>query len=335
MRLGAGVFLVFGALAGLSGCRVDTKVSVVDRGGGHGTVTVTVVLDRQAVDALGGETGLARQLSVGDLRSAGWEVTGPVPTPGVPTGSGGAGGVAGSGGGGASGGSGGTGGSGAGRGTGASGGGGVGGTGGGGGATLTASHGFSSSSEAARLLAELAGSGTAANRPFRLSIVSQSGFLHVHDTMVGKVDLTCELSCFGDQGLQSALGNANGVATAPLLNQSGERPDQLFGFTLSARMPGKVQSENAPTRNRSDLTWTTPLGQVTEISAESESLNTRNIVVVSVVGGVGIAGSVTALIFRRRRRGRAKNKHARHRRIWPFRRRDGTNRAESEKVDTG
>ena len=292
MRLGAGVLLVFGALAGLTGCRVDTTVSVVDRGSGHGTVTVTVVLDRQALDALGGETGLARQLSVGDLRSAGWQVTGPVRT------SGGLGGSAS-------------------------------GAGSGGGASVTVSHGFSSKSDAERLLAELAGSGSAANRPFRLSIVSQRGFLHVHDTLVGKVDLTCGLSCFGDQGLQSALGNPNGVATAPLLNQSGERPDQLFGFTLSAHMPGKLQSANAPTRNHSLLTWTTPLGQATEISAESESLNTSNIVVIAVLGGAINAGAVTALIFRRRRR--AKNQPAHRRRVWPFRRREATDDVQSEK----
>lgn len=284
MRLGAGVLLVFGALAGLTGCRVDTTVSVVDRGGGHGTVAVKVVLDRRALAALGGETGLARQLSVGDLRSAGWQITGPVATSGGPGGS-------------------------------------AAGAGGAGGATVTVSHGFSSSSDAERLLAELAGSGPAANRPFRLSIVSQRGFLHVHDTLVGKVDLTCGLSCFGDQGLQSALGSPNGVATAPLLNQSGERPDQLFGFTLSAHMPGKLQSANAPTRSHSLVTWTTPMGEATEISAESESLNTSNIVAVAVVGGVMIAGSVTALVFRRRRR-RAKHRHARRRRLWPFGRRD-------------
>ena len=291
MRFGAGVLLVFGVLAGLTGCRVDTTVAVVDRGGGHGTVTVTVALDQQALGALGGETGLARQLSVGDLRSAGWQVMGPVPTSSGSPGSGGA--------------------------------------------RVSVSHGFSSPSDAERLLAELAGSGPAANRPFRLSVVAQRGFLHIHDTLVGKVDLTCGLSCFGDQGLQSALGNPNGVATTPLLNQSGERPDQLFGFTLSARMPGKLKSDNAPNRSRSELTWTTPLGEVTEISAESESLNTRNIVAVAAIGALVIVGSGTALILRRRHRS-TKHRRARRRRVWPFRRGKADDRAESgKKVKTG
>ena len=252
------------ALIGLSGCRVDTNVSIVDRGGGQGTVTVAAVLDHEALDALGGETGLARQLSLSDLTSAGWDVSGPTPTAS-------------------------------------------------GGASIRVSHGFSSPSGAARLVSELAGSGPAASRPFRLSVTTHRGFLHVRDTLSGKVDLTCGLSCFGDPGLQAALGNPNGVATTPLLQQSHARPDQLFGFTLTAKMDGKLRSENADTRNRSELTWTTPLGQVTEISASSETLNTANIVVVAVVGGLVIAGAITALAVRRRRH---RGKHTRGWRIW-------------------
>ena len=278
VRVAAGVILV-GALVGLSGCRVDTNVSVVDRGGGQGTVRVTAVFDGQAVSALGGESGLARQLSVSDLRSDGWQVDGPVPAPA------------------------------------------------GGGATITVSHGFSSSTAAQALLAEVAGTGPAADRPFKLSIATHRGFFHVEDRLSGTVDLRCELACFGDQGLQSALGNPNGVATAPLLAKAGERPDQVFGFSLSATMPGKLQSNDAVTRSRSTLTWPAPLGQVTEISADSESLNTGNIVLVAVVGGVVIAGGITGLFFRRRGR---RAKHALRRRVWSAVRRKGGSRAKAD-----
>lgn len=70
-------------LAGvLSGCHVDTRVSVVEKGGGSGSLAVTVTLDRDALNALGGETALAKQLQYGDLESAGWTISGPNPIAG-------------------------------------------------------------------------------------------------------------------------------------------------------------------------------------------------------------------------------------------------------------
>ncbi|HEX6393317.1 MAG TPA: LPXTG cell wall anchor domain-containing protein [Acidimicrobiales bacterium] len=298
--IGAGVLLI-AALVVLGGCRVDTRVSVVDRGGGHGTVSVTATFDSEAVQALGGETGLARQLSVTDLTAAGWVVNGPVTVTG-------------------------------------------------GGATVTVRHGYSSPSEASRVFADLAGSGPASNRPFKLTLTTQRGLLHVHDSLSGRIDLSCGLSCFGDQGLQSALGYTNGVSTAPLLQTAGRQPGQVFGFAFTARMPGSLQSDNAASRDRSDLTWSTPLGQATQISAESETLNTGNIVLFSVIAGLVIVGLGALVIFRRRRRsgrgskrgsgggsgrgsgrgsgggskrgpgrGSGRAKHVRRRRIWPFR----------------
>jgi len=277
-RLGAGVLLI-AALVVLGGCRVDTTVSVVDRGGGQGTVSVLAVLDRQAVQALGGESGFAGQLSTSDLTAAGWTVSGPSPTAG-------------------------------------------------GGATVTVSHGYSNSAEASRLLAEVAGTGPASSRPFQLTVSSHGGFFHNQQTISGRIDLTCGLSCFGDQGLQAALGNPNGVATAPLVQQAGQQPGQAFGFTFGARLPGSVDSTNATSRNRSGLTWTTPLGKVTEVSATSSSLNTGHIVLIAVLGGLVLVAVLVALaVWRRKRRG----KHSHRRRWWPFGRRseDATSKADA------
>ena len=297
--IGAGVLLV-ATLVLLGGCRVDTQVSVVDRGGGHGTISVTATFDSEAVQALGGQTGLARQLSVTDLTASGWAVNGPVADPG-------------------------------------------------GGATVTVRHGYSSPSEASRLFADLAGSGAASNRPFKLALSTQRGVFHVHESLSGRIDLSCGLSCFGDQGLQSALGNANGVSAGPLLQTAGKQPGQVFGFTFRARMPGSLQTDNAVSRDRSGLTWSTPLGQATQISAESETLNAGNIVLISVIGGLVIVGLAALVYFRRRRRsgggsarrsgrgsgrgsgrrsgrrsgrGSGRAKHVRRRRIWPFRTRE-------------
>lgn len=266
--MGAGVLLI-AALLVLGGCRVDTRVTLLDRGGGHGDVSVSAVFDRQALQALGGESGLASQLSVSDLTAAGWTVSGPSATAG-------------------------------------------------GGAAVNVSHGYSSAVEASRLLAEVAGSGPASTRPFQLVVSTHGGFFTSHNTISGRIDLTCGISCFGDQGLQSALGNPNGVATAPLSQQAGQQPAQAFGFTFGARLPGSIDSTNAASRDRSGLSWTTPLGQVTEVSATSESLNAGHVVLISIVGGLVVVGGLLALIFRWRRRG---GKHVRRRRLWPFGRR--------------
>ena len=75
-RLGVLVLLV--ALLA-SACRVDTTVSVDVAEDGSGTVTVEVVLDREAADRI---PDLAQQLRVRDLRRTGWQITGPEPTDG-------------------------------------------------------------------------------------------------------------------------------------------------------------------------------------------------------------------------------------------------------------
>ena len=75
-----GLGLLLAALAAtvlLAGCRVDTRVSVVEGTGGAGTVAVAVTFDAAAVDALGGQTELAKQLRYADLQSEGWTVSGP------------------------------------------------------------------------------------------------------------------------------------------------------------------------------------------------------------------------------------------------------------------
>ena len=63
----------------LSGCGVATRVSLTVDSSGHGTVAVTVTLDPAAVDAVGGLARLRSEMAVGDLKAAGWSVTGPAP----------------------------------------------------------------------------------------------------------------------------------------------------------------------------------------------------------------------------------------------------------------
>jgi hypothetical protein len=57
----------------VTGCRADARLTVAVADDGSGTVTIRVVLDAAAAAALG---GIADQLAVGDIQSAGWEVRG-------------------------------------------------------------------------------------------------------------------------------------------------------------------------------------------------------------------------------------------------------------------
>jgi hypothetical protein len=75
-RWGA-VVAVSVALLVLTGCRVDTTVTVDMASAGSGTVRVDVVLDH---DAAARVPGLDRLLSVDDLRKAGWTVSAPAAT---------------------------------------------------------------------------------------------------------------------------------------------------------------------------------------------------------------------------------------------------------------
>ena len=62
----------------LSGCRTDVTVGIATRADGSGRVTVSAVLDREAVSQAGDLTALLR---LDDLREAGWQVVGPAPLP--------------------------------------------------------------------------------------------------------------------------------------------------------------------------------------------------------------------------------------------------------------
>lgn len=66
---------------GLTGCHVATTVSVDETSPGQGRVSVRVVFDARAVEALGGAASLERQLDTADLSARGWLVSGPRPGP--------------------------------------------------------------------------------------------------------------------------------------------------------------------------------------------------------------------------------------------------------------
>ena len=66
---------------------------------------------------------------------------------------------------------------------------------------VSASHDFSALSQLPTLMADIAGSGAAEGRPFRLSVTEHKGALEDTFLATGTVDLRCSLSCFDDPGL--------------------------------------------------------------------------------------------------------------------------------------
>jgi hypothetical protein len=247
------------ALLALSGCQVNTVISVHAQANGQGTVAVKVTMDQAAVQAVGGPSALTGQLDVSDLEAAGWKVSGPSPGPGSST-------------------------------------------------VISASHDYSTPAEAGQLIADLAGSGPAGSRPFKLDISRRSSFWHVYTDLAGTVNLTCGLNCFGDSGLQSSLGSPTGFNPAPLIARSHQDPSQVFSFVLNARLPGKVASTNASANDRGVLTWTPRLGQTLVLSATTQDLNWDHLIVVFVLAGIVllalmVVGALTWRSRRRRRRG--------------------------------
>ncbi len=63
------------ALVLLAGCHVDTRVDVTLNRDGSGVVSTTVTLDADALRQLGGITAASKQVPLGDLRAAGWEIS--------------------------------------------------------------------------------------------------------------------------------------------------------------------------------------------------------------------------------------------------------------------
>jgi hypothetical protein len=166
---------------------------------------------------------------------------------------------------------------------------------------ISARHPYSSSAEEAAIIESLAGSGPASTRPFQLTLNEHDTFWHVYTRLTGKVNLTCGVDCFGDQGLRSVLGSSVGVEPGPLGGTAHEQPGQLFGFTVEARLPGRVHQTNAASESAGLLRWTARLGATEELSATAQDWNWGSLILVFTLGFAAVAGTIAALLFRWRR----------------------------------
>ena len=66
---------VVGIVVLLAGCRVDARFDITTRDDGSGTLRVTITVDADAVQQLGGSTGLAQTVPLDDLRTVGWTIS--------------------------------------------------------------------------------------------------------------------------------------------------------------------------------------------------------------------------------------------------------------------
>jgi hypothetical protein len=176
---------------------------------------------------------------------------------------------------------------------------------------MSASHPFATLAQAGVLVADLAGSGSDASRPFRLSISEHHGFWRTDTSLAGTVNLTCGLGCFGDAGLGGTLESPVGVNPAPLESAAGQRPDQVFTFTVNARLAGSLAATNAALQPDGSLQWTPRLGRTLQLAAVTRSWNRSRIRAFAIGGGVlvlaviGLLGVVIVRWRRRRRHRRA------------------------------
>lgn len=101
---------------------------------------------------------------------------------------------------------------------------------------------------------------TGAGGPFAgLEFDRDQGFVSTRTSLSGEVDLSRGLAAFGDEGLTRLTGSPIGV----------DAPDSVLGLTLAVELPGNEEVDAAGGR----ASWPLPLGQKTEIRAESVDLN--------------------------------------------------------------
>jgi len=175
---------------------------------------------------------------------------------------------------------------------------------------VSATHVFSALSQLPTLLADIAGSGTEAGRPFRLSVTERKGALEDTFRAAGTVDLRCGLSCFDDPALAVRVGYPLGLPTPEIKQLFGKGPAGALTFHFQLSLPGRRTSPGLREAGGSSvLALAAPLGAVTPLAAGTESLN---VAFLRLLAGLVIAGALVVLftagwLLQRRRRGRRGN----------------------------
>lgn len=236
----------------LTACQATVRVGVNANGDGSGTISASVLLDREASQAV---PDLGQQLRTSDLLRAGWNIKGPTPA-------------------------------------------------GAGGTMVTASKSYRTPAEAQQIVNDLSGP-TGPFHDFHLQ--HQHSFFSTKTVFSGNVDLTCALRCFGDTQLQQQLGADLGLDPAKLQQQAGVILNRVFQFEVAIRLPGSLQSSNAPSQAGNGAVWMPKLGDKATLTATSQAINTTRIALVAA-GAVVVIAVIVVLLVRRRRGGRRRRR---------------------------
>ena len=179
---------------------------------------------------------------------------------------------------------------------------------------VRASHYFSALSQLPTLMADIAGSGAATGRPFRLSVTEHKGALEDTFLATGTVDLRCSLSCFDDPGLAARVGYPLGLAPAEVRQLFGKDPAAAVTFRFRLSLPGRRTSLGMQDAGGSAVLALAPvLGEATTLAASTESVNAGFL---RLLAGALSAGALVVLftavwLVRRRRRRPARRRRRR------------------------
>jgi hypothetical protein len=133
----------------------------------------------------------------------------------------------------------------------------------------------------------------------------QHSFFSTRTTFTGNVDLTCGLRCFGDPALQQQLGADLGIDPSKLQQQAGVILNRVFKFEIAIRLPGSLQSSNAPAQAGNGAVWQPKLGDKATLTATARAINTTRIALIAGATVVLVA-LIVVLVVRRRRGGRSR-----------------------------
>jgi hypothetical protein len=182
---------------------------------------------------------------------------------------------------------------------------------------VSASHSFSRLSQVPVLVADVAGSGPVAGRPFRVAVQEQKGALEDRFDITGSADLKCALACFDDPHLTQDVGYPLGLPPAELARLLGGDPNRDLTFRLEVSLPGRASGHGASGRARASggatasgrattvFTWAPVLGRSTSLAATTESVNVevvRDLLLAVGAGAVVVLATPVLLLLRRRRR---------------------------------
>lgn len=168
------------------------------------------------------------------------------------------------------------------------------------GVMVSATKAFANPNQARQVMAEVSG----ANGPFHdVRLTRHHSFFTTKTAFQGRIDLTCGLACFSDTALQQQLGPDLGLDPARLQKDAGIILDRLFKFEVQVRLPGSLQSSNAPTQVGNGAQWRPRLGTAATLTASARAWNVGQLVLLVLVVLLVIAALVvTVLRLRRRRR---------------------------------